>query len=62
MTPAEVCSREKACVLLAVERHGTLVPRTTGLRLDRGDALWVCGTTEAIRNLTVPSAPGRIAT
>jgi Trk K+ transport system NAD-binding subunit len=62
MTPAEVSSREKACVLLAIERDGTLVPRSTGLRLDRGDALWVCGTTEAIRSLTVPSAPGGIAT
>jgi Trk K+ transport system NAD-binding subunit len=62
VTPAEVCSREKACALLAVERDGTLAPRTTELRLDRGDALWVCGTTEAIRNLTVPSAPGGIAT
>jgi Trk K+ transport system NAD-binding subunit len=62
VTPAAVCSREKGCALLAVERAGTVAPGTTELRLDRGDALWVCGTAEAIRNLTLPSSHGGMAT
>ena len=50
-TVAEVHSAEAACSVLAVERAGSLLKDVAQLRLERGDSLWVCGTTEAIRSL-----------
>ncbi|HEX9163608.1 MAG TPA: NAD-binding protein [Thermoanaerobaculia bacterium] len=52
MTVDEVRSRDGACSLLAIERAGSFVARAPQLRLERGDALWLCGTTEAIRRFS----------
>jgi Trk K+ transport system NAD-binding subunit len=51
LTVDELRSRNGACSVLAIERGGAFVPGSANLRLESDDALWVCGTTEAIRNL-----------
>jgi Trk K+ transport system NAD-binding subunit len=55
LTIDELRSCDGSCSLLAVERGGTLMPGSAHLRLESNDALWVCGTTEAIRNFTIAS-------
>ena len=55
LTVEELRGRDGACSLLAIERSGALVAHSSHLRIESDDALWVCGTTEAIRNFT--SAP-----
>ena len=49
LTVSGLQSRDPACSVLAVERGGSLLKDVAHVRLERGDALWVCGTTEAIR-------------
>ena len=45
----ELRSRDGPCSVLAVERAGSLLKDVARLRLEPGDAVWLCGTTEAIR-------------
>lgn len=52
MTVDDLRSRDGACSLLAVERAGAFLPGIGEVRLQSGDALWVCGTTDAIRSFS----------
>lgn len=50
LTTGDLRNRSEAS-LLAVERGGSLLKNSPDLRLENGDALWLCGTSEAIRRL-----------
>jgi Trk K+ transport system NAD-binding subunit len=50
LTVEELRARDGACALLAIERGGAmLTQQIRDLRIDAGDALWICGTPESIR-------------
>ncbi len=48
LTLADLRERASHCSILGVERRGVIEAGVT--RLERGDALWLCGTSEAIRS------------
>jgi len=50
LTVGELRARDGACSLLAIERGGALVTQQIrDMRIAAGDALWLCGTSESIR-------------
>ncbi len=52
-TLRELPIREQGCSAVALERNGSIVSRLTpDLRYEAGDALWICGTAEAVHRIT----------
>ncbi len=55
-TLRELPIRANGCSAVALERNGQMVSRLTpDLRYESGDALWICGTADAIHQITAAS-------
>jgi Trk K+ transport system NAD-binding subunit len=51
-TLEDLRSRDGGCAILAIERDGELVTKASNLQVKDSDAVWLCGTAEAIRSFS----------